>query len=358
LDDLDVLAQARSDPRGLLARGHRLVLDEIQRAPELLLEIKRAVDESPTREPGRFVLTGSANLLLMDRISDSLAGRAGYVTLWPLTRGELAGEARAGGWDVFFDEPFERWADALTGRGTQADWHALAGKGGYPVPAYELEDPEERTTWFTGYVETYLQRDLQQLAAIEQLGDFRRLMTLASLRLGGILNQAELARDADLSHATAHRYLSLLETSFQVLRLEPFAGNRTKRLVKSPKLYWSDTALALHLSRGAELSGAHLENLILTDLMAWRGGHAARPEVLYWRTYGGTEVDFVIERQSELVALEIKSTKKPGFGDIGGLRAFEESYGSALRGSVVLHGGTEVKQMSERVLAVPWWRVL
>ncbi|MCA9739854.1 MAG: ATP-binding protein, partial [Gemmatimonadetes bacterium] len=336
LDDLEVREQARTDPAGLLARAPRLVLDEVQRAPDLLLEIKRAVDAGPDRQPGRFILTGSANLLLMDRVSESLAGRAGYVTLWPMTRGELEGRASAGAWNTLLDEPPGRWMEVLPEPRAHADWRALAKRGGYPVPAHQLVSEVDRTTWFAGYVRTYLERDVQQLAAIEQLGDFRLLMTLVSLRLGGVLNQAELARDAALSHATAHRYLNLMETSFQTFRLQPFAGSRTKRHVKSPKLYWTDTALALHIAREAEPTGAHLENLVLADLLSWQESRAERPEILYWRTYDGTEVDVVLAVGGRLLAVEIKATTKPRFGDADGLRAFRDVAGPRFHGGVLL----------------------
>jgi hypothetical protein len=180
-------------------------------------------------------------------------------------------------------------------------------KAGYP-PVLPL-DAEQRARWFEGYVTTYLERDLQQIAGISALVDFRRLLQVAALRLGGILNQADLARDAALSRPTAHRYLNLLEVSFQLRKLPAYAVNPTTRLVKSPKLYWTDTGLAAHLggvASAAELpsnprSGAFLENLVLAELDAWRECVAPRPEVFYWRTASGAEVDFVIEHQRRLV---------------------------------------------------------
>ncbi|WP_420635086.1 AAA family ATPase [Candidatus Palauibacter sp.] len=154
-------------PGALLARAPRLTLDEIQRAPELLLAIKRAVDAD--RTPGRFLLTGSANLDLMKGVSETLAGRAVYVTLWPMTRGETAGGGSAGRWDVFLDEPPRHWIDALAGGDAPERWKDLARRGGYPFPALNLASEADRTAWFEAYLRTYLERDLRQLAAIENL---------------------------------------------------------------------------------------------------------------------------------------------------------------------------------------------
>lgn len=359
LDDLDVRAIAEKDPAGLLARGERMVIDEVQRVPNLLLAIKHAVDQDRPRIPGRFLLTGSANLLLMESLSESLSGRAGYVTLWPLTHGELAGRGRAGLWDVFVGEPPGVWMDGLAGpERPGSSWAEVARLGGYPTPAYELADPEAAGIWFDGYLQTYLERDLQQLASIDGLVDFRRLMRIAALRLGNLSVQAEMARDADLPHSTARRYLNLLETSFQIVRIEPFAGNRTKRVVKSPKLFWNDTALALHVAGEAEPRGAHLENLVLTDLQAWKDTRPGSPQVLYWRTYDGREVDFVIETKQSVIAVEVKATDRPRPRDWANLVEFRDRYGETVKGGVLLHAGEQTEWVSERILSVPWWRVL
>lgn len=359
LDDLDVRAEAEQDPLGLLRRSGTLVLDEIQRVPDLLLAIKQVVDSDSPRRPGRFLVTGSANLLLMEKVSDSLAGRAGYVTLHPLTRSELRGDGTAGVWNLFFDLPPDEWESAVVDKSLPpADWLQAVNLGGYPVPAYELADRERANIWFDGYVRTYLERDLQQLAAIDSLVDFRRLMRIASLRIGNLAVQSEIARDAGLTHSTARRYLNLLETSFQLHRIEPFAGNRTKRIVKSPKLYWNDSALALHLAGGDDIRGAHLENLVLTDLMAWAESRGTRAHVHFWRTYDGREVDFVVDVGGQLLAIEVKATERPRPKDWSTLKQFRDEYGDAVRGCLLLHGGAETQRVSDRVLSTPWWSVI
>ena len=357
LDDLDVLDAARRDPESLVGGSGPVTLDEIQRAPELLHAVKRAIDRK--RTSGQFLLTGSANLLLMRRVSESLAGRASYLTLWPMTRGEQRGQGRCGVWDELLSARDENWLDLLASRpGEPEDWRALARRGGFPTPATAMADPAERAVWFDGYVRTYLERDLQDLSSITALPDFRRLMRAASLRLGQLINQTELGRDAALPQATVHRWMNLLETSYMLIRLPAYAVNRTKRLIKSPKLYWADTGIALHLAGGAEPNGPHLENVVLHDLVAWRDARIDRAELGYWRTASGEEVDFVIEAGGNLLPIEIKASAQPRLSDAVHLRSFRAEYGKKARAGLILHTGNTLDWLAPDVLAAPWWRVL
>ena len=359
LDDLETREHARLDPADLLGRAPRLTLDEVQREPDLLLAIKRAVDQDRPRRNGRFVLTGSANLLLMHRVSETLAGRATYMNLWPMTRGERLGLGTPGIWSELLSAPAPEWMDLIESRSpTPVDWREEVRRSGYPTPAVELESEDSRSLWFDGYLRTYLERDLQTMAAIDNLVDFRRLMRAACLRLGSMINQTELGRETQVPRATVQRYLNLLETSFQLVRLEPYSVNRTKRLIKSPKLYWSDPALALWLGGSGDVTGAHLETLVLVDLLVWRDSRVPAPEVLYWRTTTNLEVDFVVEFGNRLLPIEVKSAVRPGYSDTRGLRVFREEYPDAFIGGLLLHGGTDMRWLSDRILAVPWWRVL
>lgn len=359
LDDLDVRDQARTAPEDLVRRAPRLIIDEVQREADLVLAVKRAVDERRPRRPGQFVLTGSTNLLLMKRIRDTLAGRAAYVPVWPMTRREQRGDGRAGLWSELLATPVPDWYDLVGSTDEEpVEWQELARRGSHPTPALELTSQDDRRIWFAGYVQTYLERDLQDLSAITEVVDFRRLMRVACLRLGNVMNKSEMARDAGLAQATAHRYLNLLETSYQLISLEPYAVNRTSRIVKSPKLYWSDTGLAMFLAGELQPQGAHLENLVLTDLVAWRDAQVDPPQILYWRTRAGAEVDFVIEHGSKLLPIEVKSTHRPRTTDAQGLLAFREEYGDRVRGALLLHGGDSTFWISKDVLAAPWWRVL
>lgn len=356
LDDFDVRDAARRDPEALLGGEDPLTLDEVQREPGLLTAVKRAIDRD--RRRGRFLLTGSTNLLLMRQVSESLAGRASYLTLWPMTRREQLGLARAGHWDELLATPEDQWRDLLAaGDGPEEDWQSLALRGGFPTPALELKTQAERAIWFDGYVRTYLERDLKDLASISALPDFRRLMQAACLRLGNLLNQTELGRDVGLPQPTVHRWLNLLETSYLLVRLPAYAVNRTKRLVKSPRLFWGDPGVALHLGAAAP-TGAHLENLVLNDLLAWRDARAERAELTYWRTTIGEEVDFVIEAGGKLLPVEVKATAQPRLADCKHLRTFRQEYGSKARAGLLLHTGRIIEWLTPDVLAVPWWRVL
>ncbi len=359
LDDLTIRLQAEADPEALVSRAPTLVLDEVQRAKDLLIAVKRAVDRDRPRRPGRFVLTGSANLLMLRRIGETLAGRAAYVTLWPLTAGELEGRGRTGRWGELLAVPAAAWRGVLEAAGgTRADWRAAVRRGGFPAPAHELATPEERAHWFSGYLQTYLERDLPDLRAVENLGDFRRLAQAACLRIGSLLNQAELGRDVGLSQPQVYRFLNVLEASFLAVRLPAYAVNRTKRLIKAPKLYWGDTGFALYLSGETEPRGAHLENLVLLDLLAWRELETPRPDVLYWRTADGAEVDFVVETPKRLLPIALKAAARVVPGDAKGLEVFLEEYSDKSDGGLLLYAGDEVFPLTRRVLAAPWWRVL
>ena len=359
LDDLETREHARVAPADLLRRASRITVDEVQREPDLLLAVKRAVDEDHPRRHGRFVLTGSANLLLMHRVSETLAGRAIYVNLWPMTRRERLGLRSPGIWTELLSTPAAEWVDLIESKPSiPADWRDEIRAGGYPTPAVELHDDEARSLWFDGYLRTYLERDLQTMATIGNLVDFRRLMRAATLRLGAMVNQTELGRDTRIPRATVQRYLDLLEASFQLVRLAPYSVNRTKRLIKTPKLYWSDPALARWLGGSQPPGGAHLETLVLLDLLVWRDTQVPAPEVLYWRTTTDLEVDFVVETGHRLLPIEVKATTTPGYSDTRGLRAFGEEYPEACTGGLLLHGGGDIRWLSERILAVPWWRIL
>jgi predicted AAA+ superfamily ATPase len=357
LDDLDVMEQAAAAPADLVARAPRMTLDEIQRAPSLLHAIKRAIDQKRTR--GRFVLTGSANLLLMRNVSESLAGRATYLTLWPMTRREQLGLGRAGIWDELLAASDDDWVDVIRADRVPADdWKALARRGGYPTAALELQTADDRATWFAGYVRTYLERDLQEISSVTALPDLRRLMRAACLRIGQMLNQTELGRDVALPQPTVHRYLNLLETSYQLVRIPAYAVNRTKRLIKTPKLYWADTGLAMHLAGIDEPEGPQLENLVLNDLLAWRDSRTKPAEVLYWRTATGEEVDFVLEVDRKVIPIEIKATARPRVDDARHLKSFREEYKTRARPALLLHTGDRVEWLAPGILAAPWWRVI
>ena len=360
LDDVGILDQAERNPDSLLST-RPVILDEVQRAPQILLAVKRAVDTG--RRAGDFILTGSANLLLMKQVAETLAGRAIYLDLPPFCPTEW--QERKGALsplDRLFAADFDwrEWPDE------PGDWTRWLLRGGFP-PALEINSEADRGLWFAAYVQTYLERDLRQLSAISSLPDFQRLMMLAAQRTGKLLNQADLARDAALSHPTAHRYLNLLETGCMITRLRPLATNPTAALVKAPKLLWTDCGLAAWLAgirSSAEVttrmdSGFWLEQTLFQTLETWRSLDPQQRKLHFWRNRTGHEVDFILEEAGKFVALEIKASSQVTASDATGIRAFREDLkrkSSLVRG-VVLHSG-KARPLEDGILALPWgWMV-
>lgn len=358
LDDIATRTEAREDPDGFVQRAEKMVIDEVQRVPELLIAVKAAVDREQQRTPGRFVLTGSANLLLMKAVSESLAGRAGYVTLEPMTRNELQGNPSTASWNTFFEDPSTEWVRLLSAsRSGKVDWRKAARRGGLPYPALRLSD-SERGLWFDGYIATYLERDLRELSAVDDLAAFRRTMQAFAVRTGTPVNIAAVASELGLVARTLRRWLDLLNVSYQFLELPAYTARKSARLRKRPKYYWNDAGLAFHLGGGSEPDGVHLETLVYTDLRAWAALDARRPSVMYWRDEENREVDFVIEKDGKLLAVEVKVTTRPTYDDWKHLRHFVSEYKKTSVGGLLLHGGDDVFQAAEGVVGAPWWKVL
>jgi predicted AAA+ superfamily ATPase len=360
LDDVGVLDQAERNPDALLA-ARPVILDEVQRAPQLLLAVKRAVDQR--RRAGDFIVTGSANLLLMEKVAESLAGRAIYLDLPPFCPAEwLERKDALAPLDRLFAKDFDwrEWPDE------PGDWPAWLVRGGFP-PALQIESEADRRLWFAAYVQTYLERDLRQLSAVSSLPDFQRVMVLAAQRSGKLLNQADLSRDAALSHPTTHRYLNLLETGCLVSRIRPLGTTPSAALVKAPKLLWTDCGLAAWLAgikSSAEVTqrmdaGFWLEQTLFQTLQTWRALEPQGRRLHFWRDRAGHEVDFILEQDGRFVALEIKAGSQVSMSDASGIRAFRDSLKrkAALVRGVVLHAGA-ARPLDTEDFALPWgWMV-
>lgn len=355
LDDFDILRQANKDPQALWSGADQLVIDEVQKAPGLLTAVKQAVDTHPGRY--RFVLSGSANLLVMKQVSETLAGRAVYFVLDPMTLGESKGQlagnlldrALRGQWPEAADEPAD-----------PPDPAEVILRGLMP-PLLALATPASWVRWWEGYVATYLERDLRQIAQIDALVDYRRLMELLALRSGQLVNQSELGRDARLSQATVHRYLNLLETTHMFQRLPAFGRSRTSRLLKSPKAFWNDAGLAAYLAgyyadhdlRQGRLFGACFETLIHHHLRAITRLMTPAARMYFWRRQNGQEVDFVVEHGRRYLAVEAKLTQRPSFADADGLRLFLKDHPTAA-GGLLVHTGRHVTYLDKAIVAIPW----
>jgi hypothetical protein len=362
LDDMDVRAQARREPEALWAGTDRVVLDEVQRAPRLLDAIKREVDRRRRRV--RFVLTGSANLALLSSVSESLAGRAVTFSLHPMTLCEARGEAPSGLLPELLRGSFpDEGAASAPGGGAEVDLGELLVRGLMP-PVIQIPSLQGALRWWEGYVGTYLERDLRQLSQVESLVDFRRVMGAFALRTGQLMNQTDVARDVGVSQPTVHRYLGLLETSMVAVRLQAFHRSRGKRLTKRPKIYSMDPALAaflasLHDERailGSREAGGLFEALVLLHLRAAADLLVPRARIFYWRTTTGREVDFVVEKGRDLLALEVKLTSRPGYDDARNLSLFLQEHPET-RAAVLLHTGSRIHRLSDRIVAIPWHRL-
>jgi predicted AAA+ superfamily ATPase len=355
LDDFNILEQARSNPESLWAGTRQVVLDEVQKAPELLTAVKKTVDQHPGKY--HFVLSGSANLLLMKQVSESLAGRAIYFVLDPMSIGEMQDRPYPELLMQVLNGEFPEETSLPAALPNPAEWILR----GFMPPLLTLDSSQAWTRWWDGYVATYLERDLRQVAQIDALLDFRRVMELAALRSAQLINQSELSRDARLSQPTTHRYLNLLETTHLFNRLPAYTASRTTRLLKSPKAFFNDPALAVFLSGYYELDdllkareyGAYFETFIYHHLRVLARLMTPAGRLHFWRTIEGNEVDFVLEHGRRLLAIEVKLTDNLGYRDTAGLRLFFEDNPNASAG-LILYSGAQIKRLDEKIVAVPW----
>jgi hypothetical protein len=357
LDSLDVLSQAKESPDSLL-EDLPVTLDEVQRAPELLLAVKRAVDRG--RVKGGILLTGSANFSLLRSVADSLAGRAVYLELSPFCKEEWEGSRKS--LDLI-DGLFREKLDIDAWEGPRVDWRQMLCRGGFPS-ALEIEDDAARGMWFGGYVQTYLERDLRQLSNVGNLGDFQMLMRLAAGRTARLLNESDLARDAGISQPTCHRHMQWLEVGCLISRLEAFHANASSGMRKAKKLMWQDSGLAAWLAGiccADDVSkrpdeGFWLEQAVFQTLQAWRAMDSASRRITHWRDGGKRDVDFILETPEGIVGLEIKASQNVTPSDGIGLRALCAAMPKGrpfLRG-IVLYGGTEPRSLGGQISALPW----
>lgn len=362
LDDTAVLAAARSDAAGFVqGLAGPVVIDEVQRVPELFLPIKAAVDRQ--REPGRFLLTGSANVLLLPRLADSLAGRMEILSLWPLSSAERQGRPE-------LDRVDWLAAGGPAGLGrvpaTRDELVDTLLRGGFPEAA-QRATPARRRAWFDAYLQAVIQRDVQELARIEQLHELPNLLALLAARSGGLLNFAELSRSSGLQQTTLKRYVALLETLFLIVRLPPWDRNAGKRLVKTPKLYIPDSGLLAHLAGVGDarlasapgLPGALVEAWVLGELLRHLAFSDAGMSLWHYRTQTGQEVDFVLEsRQGELTGIEVKASVGLDAADFKGLRHLQDTEPQRFRRGYLFYAGEEVVSFGHQLWALPlalWW---
>lgn len=348
-DDFNVLEAARMNPEEIVSSTQPITIDEAQKFPEILSYIKKAVDKK--RRPGQFLLSGSSNFLLLKNIAESLAGRAIYLTLRPFTYREVFGITKKMPALIYFlkNNKFSKVEVK------PIKWGNIV-KGGMPsVCLGEVGNPD---IWFRGYEQTYLERDIRSLSQVGDLVSFRNLLKLVALRNAQILKQSELARDAKLNVMTTARYLALMETSCIIHRMLPYLRNRSSRLIKSPKIYLSDSGLAYYLAGirnlgpNETLSGALWENYVAQNLESILSVHLPGTEIAYWNIQGRYEVDFILEIGKETVAFEVKSSSRWQEKDLVGLKAYLNSSKNC-RAAILLYNGKEILKLGDKMWVVP-----
>jgi uncharacterized protein len=354
-DDSNVLAAASMDPQGFISNiDGPVILDEIQRVPELFLAIKKTVDQS--RQPGRFILTGSANVLLLPRLADSLAGRMEILTLWPFSETELLKSKTN-----FIQRIFDGKIPAACAKPGREELVSRLITGGYPE-AFERRNYSRRLQWFNSYITTILQRDIRDIANIEGLKEMPRLLSILAARTGGLLNYAELSRASSIRQSTLNRYMTLLETTFLFKPLPAWSANLSKKLIKSPKIMLCDTGLSCCLTgtdhqklmQDPSAFGNMLENFVymeLTKQISW----SDKPyNLFHFRSAAGHEVDFVIEDTAGgIAAIELKSRETIKKDDFKGLKLLAGETGSRFKQGILLYTGSEPLVFSEKLAALP-----
>lgn len=351
LEPPDVRLAAVNDPRGFLSLNPPpVVFDEIQYAPALLPYIKEQIDAQRDR-PGQYILTGSQNLLLMNQVTESLAGRAAVLKLLPLSRWEVNHQPQR-------TLPWEGKAASLPTLSSRELWaHIL--RGFYPEIVCNPE--RDIRLWQSSYVQTYLERDVRSLRNIGNLTLFQTFLRALAIRSGQILNLSDLAKDVGISVNTAKDWISILEASFQIFILRPYYANIGKRLVKSPKVYFTDTGLLCYLvglrdvehAISGPMGGSIFENLVIAELFKIFIHRGEEPLLYYWRTASGSEVDVVIESQDNLIPIEIKHTETPRPEMAKGILNFQKDFAGKAGQGYVVHPGQISLPLGQGVVSLP-----
>ena len=357
-DDDNQLQAARADPVGFVqSLPEKTILDEIQRIPELFTAIKASVDQN--RKPGRFILTGSSNVLLLPQLSDSLAGRMEIIRLRPLAQSEIAEER-----PVFLQQLFNAEIGSTTNMndyprlgGTLAD---LICRGGYPA-AIARNTERRRSAWYRDYTTTIIQWDVQDIANIRNLDILPKLLSVAASQTARLFISADLAAPFSISRPTIREYLALLEQIFLIEQLQPWHSNRLSRLIKMPKMHLADTGLGCallginsqNLWQNKVLLGQFLETFIYQELRKYADWHDKALQFYHFRNKDKVEVDIVIEQGRQLAGIEIKASATVTAGDFKGLKKLKNACGERFGAGVVFYDGENVLPFGDKLFAVP-----
>lgn len=357
LETAETQALAKADPRRFLSEHPSpVILDEIQFAPELLPYVKEAIDADRARR-GRYYITGSQSFALMQGVTESLAGRAAVLHLTPLSMRELREERnRPLPWDTRANP-----ARSNAPRGTGI-WTSIL-KGGYPEPATRGRGFDQgHSLWFSSYLQTYLERDVRSLRQVGDLTQFRAFLQALAARNAQLLNLAELSRSLGLALNTAKAWLSILEASHQVIVLRPYFANLGKRLVKTPKVYLSDTGLLCHLLgytneihlRAGPMRGPVFETAVLLEIYRTLAGRGEEPRIHFWRTSDGHEIDFLVEVAGRLHPVEAKAAETPHPGAASEISLFQKLMSDRAEPGWVVYAGDRHQALPSGATAIPF----
>ena len=354
LEPPDVRASALEDPRGFLETyPPPVILDEIQYAPELLPYIKERID-SERGESGQYLLTGSQNLLLAQNVTESLAGRAAMLRLLPLSRREAEGRPE-------MPLPWERERQSFseTSHAFGELWKSFL-RGGYPELA--AQPGRDVSLWHSSYVQTYLERDVRSLRQVADLSQYQNLLRVLAARIGQLLNLSDVARDLGVALNTVKAWLSVLEATYQVMVLRPYFANVGKRLVKTPKVYFTDVGTLCHLAglkdpehaAAGPMGGAIMETAVLSEVVRTLTHSGIEPQVYFWRTTAGTEVDLLVDASGRLVPIEVKLSATPRPAMASSIRRFQRDMKAAALPGLVVHPGDIRLPLGPSVTALPF----
>lgn len=355
-DDATVLSAAQADPSGFLSGiKENVILDEIQRVPELFTAIKLEIDHN--RKPGRFLLTGSANILLLPNLSESLAGRMEIITLWPFSQCEIEGTR-----DNFIDHAFEnKNLPLIVNKEDRTKLIKKICDGGYPE-ILKRAKASRRSAWFESYITTILQRDVRDIANIQGLTDMPKLLSLLAARTASLLNFAELSRSGGISQTTLKRYMTLLQATYMITLVPAWSGNLGKRLVKAPKCFLNDTGLTAHLlgisesriQNDTHLMGPLLEQFAVLEVLKQSTWSTTRSRVFHFRSQTGHEVDMILEDQrGRIVGIEVKASQSLSRKDFKGLQTIKTILKRQFHRGIILYTGTESIAFGGNLYALP-----
>ena len=357
LETPDVRLAASADPRGFLdAYPPPVIFDEIQFAPDLMMYIKERIDERRDT-PGQYLLTGSQNLLMVEQVTESLAGRAAMLRLLPLSFREAQGHSKP---KLPWEESKRNGASsgALRLSGTEL-WEAFL-RGNFPELARNPK--RDAALWHSSYIQTYLERDVRTLRQVGDLTLFQSFLRVLAARSGQLLSLADVGRDLGIALNTAKAWLSVLEATYQVIILRPYHANIGKRLVKTPKVYFTDVGTLSYLSglkdpdhaRQGPLAGAIFETAVLSEVFKTLLHRGERPQLHFWRTASGTEVDIVVETEGKLIPIEVKLSETPHPNMAKGILSFQEDFAGRAEPGYVVHPGTTRLPIAPGVTALPF----